>query len=939
MFESLFLNPAALTLGGALISAPILIHLINRMRFKRVRWAAMEFLLKSQKRNRRRLIIEQLLLLLLRCLLIALAGLLLSRFIGCTNALGSAFDTQSNLHAIVLDDTLSMLDKVRDKDDCFKVAKREILDIIAKNVGQSQTDDGLVILRPSDVFAAPNTEPKVYRRLGDSSVAKALEGDLAKMECTRLSMSLMASLEKVRQLADTSTDKITAHVISDFRKIDWSGPAARDLHKLMADLGRHDNIKKVYLIDVAHPVREPDQGGTLGYHDNLAIVEVRPSTRVTSDGVKVSFTVTIANNSPRSADVKVVPFNDQTGQEIREKDYETPMPLKVPAGKTAQASFNLPARAELKDDGKGFLRVGVRLLNAAGLPLENDGLAADDVRHSVIEVRKTVPVLIIDGHNEEGRRVGGDSYYVATALRIAPESRYEVDFGDALAGGDARQALELPELGNYTSILLINVPRLEPKQRDNLERFVKNGGGVCFFMGPDVQARYYNDELYKKGFGVFPVPLADTYQPAPTEKVPPPEYTGRYQVLLRDDQFPKTEKLPIFGPIFRQPAHRDFLKHLPVQRYWPALPLSQWAGEPGQVREVLNLPNEDLAVKFAGEVEQFERKLPTESKEYAEYKNGLRRHAAILRGAIERGSKVPAFRLAESIDQLLLDRGKETDRLDFPNLVEFWDLRDQLVQDLKQEAVNLRRRLLYSSPIVLVKDYERGRVVAWMTTAGKDWNPWAAGWTGSVIYPGLMLELQNYLTSQSGDSGLLVGSRMPLIVDGKRFNPTKTLKVVRKFYRPTLDNPELAMPGTEYQGVKEDNLWSFKLAGALEPGFYESVLMYGDASETAPALARWGHSFNVDTRAESDLQRVTQDELDSGFMRQAAGKVLWRRPGDAAIMLINRAWDLSESPYFYLVFICILVAEQALAVHLSSHLRTGEAELPAQVRDPRPKAA
>jgi len=52
------------------------------MRFKRIRWAAMEFLLKSQKRNRRRLIIEQLILLMLRCLLVMLAGLLLARYIG-----------------------------------------------------------------------------------------------------------------------------------------------------------------------------------------------------------------------------------------------------------------------------------------------------------------------------------------------------------------------------------------------------------------------------------------------------------------------------------------------------------------------------------------------------------------------------------------------------------------------------------------------------------------------------------------------------------------------------------------------------------------------------------------------------------------------------------------------------------------------------------------
>ena len=70
-----FAHPWYMAAGGALVSSPILIHLINRMRFKRIRWAAMEFLLKSQKRNRRRLIIEQLILLLLRILLVLLAGL------------------------------------------------------------------------------------------------------------------------------------------------------------------------------------------------------------------------------------------------------------------------------------------------------------------------------------------------------------------------------------------------------------------------------------------------------------------------------------------------------------------------------------------------------------------------------------------------------------------------------------------------------------------------------------------------------------------------------------------------------------------------------------------------------------------------------------------------------------------------------------------------
>src|ERR1700680_2683733 len=99
----LFANPAALTVGGAMVSSPILIHLINRMRFKRIRWAAIEFLLKSQKRNRRRLIIEQLILLALRILLVLLAAFLVARFIYASGARG-----QQVTHVVVLDDTLSM---------------------------------------------------------------------------------------------------------------------------------------------------------------------------------------------------------------------------------------------------------------------------------------------------------------------------------------------------------------------------------------------------------------------------------------------------------------------------------------------------------------------------------------------------------------------------------------------------------------------------------------------------------------------------------------------------------------------------------------------------------------------------------------------------------------------------------------------------------------
>ena len=67
-----FLFPTLLTFGSLLIAAPLVIHLINLRRHRRVEWAAMEFLLQSQKRNKKWIVLKQLLLLLMRTAAIAL---------------------------------------------------------------------------------------------------------------------------------------------------------------------------------------------------------------------------------------------------------------------------------------------------------------------------------------------------------------------------------------------------------------------------------------------------------------------------------------------------------------------------------------------------------------------------------------------------------------------------------------------------------------------------------------------------------------------------------------------------------------------------------------------------------------------------------------------------------------------------------------------------
>src|SRR5947207_3105341 len=161
-----FTHPWYMAAGGALVSSPILIHLINRMRFRRIRWAAMEFLLKSQKRNRRRLIIEQLILLLLRILLVLLAGFLVARF------LFSGAGSRGATHVVIVDDTMSLFDRgeagpTGQKQTAYETAIEQIKEI-AKNAAQAPSAQNMQVFLLSEIEKAPLFD----KRLGDASVSE-----------------------------------------------------------------------------------------------------------------------------------------------------------------------------------------------------------------------------------------------------------------------------------------------------------------------------------------------------------------------------------------------------------------------------------------------------------------------------------------------------------------------------------------------------------------------------------------------------------------------------------------------------------------------------------------------------------------------------------------------------------------------------------------------
>ena len=457
-----FLNPAFFWPGLALIAAPIIIHLINRLRFRRVRFAAMEFLLQSEQKNRRRILLEQLLLLLLRILIVLAIAMLIARLILDQQQL-SLFQGAQAHHVVLLDDSGSMRDRVGEE-TAFDRAKAVIRQLVADGARRPGSSKFTLLLlsQPDSTFS------NLGERTIDQSFAEEVTAKLDALECTHQRGDFVAALEAVRlRLAGDPATISYLHVLSDFRKSDWIGSqATTGLLRTLDETGVAVNL-----------VRTVGVG-----HENLAVTDLTGAVEVAAAGIPVELTAKVQNFGAREqVDVRLSVTAD--GQSL-------PLNLlfeSIPAGETVERRF------EVEFDTAGKHRVSVSL--------ESDALEPDNLRFLSIDVPPENNVLIVDGSpaGDEGR-------YIADALAA---NRSVTGYAPIILDVDG---LRRANVDDYQSIYLVNVPELPPDALKLVDRFVRDGGGLVWSVGDAVRPQFYNETFYEQSEGLFPVPLAVTPQ-------------------------------------------------------------------------------------------------------------------------------------------------------------------------------------------------------------------------------------------------------------------------------------------------------------------------------------------------------------------------------------------------------------------------------------------
>ncbi|MBX7166468.1 MAG: BatA domain-containing protein [Pirellulales bacterium] len=451
-----FLSPLLLW-GLALIAIPLLIHLINLLRQQRVQWAAMEFLLQSQKRNHRWVLLRQLLLLALRVAAVIALVLALAQP-ALRSHWAQLFGSTTVHHVVLLDDSFSMADHWADT-TAFNRAKEVVRTLAGQAAGQGISQQ-LSLLRYSQAAA----QPDLLAEIVSTDLPNRLDDVLRPLAPSELNVGPAEALAGLDKLLGTSAgESRVIYLVSDFRAAQWQDPQAivPELRKLAAAGAR---------IELISCVDQP--------HENLAILRLRALDGTRAAGVPLFMEVAIHNFGRETANNIAVALAED----------ESPRPAlaieSLPPGKTEVRRF--PVR---------FTTAGQHLVTAQ---LESDALDVDNRRYCLVDLPLTVPVLVIDGDPQQR-----DGQLLTLAL--SPGGPVSTGVTPRVEGP---RFLTTNSLDEFRVIYVTNVPQLDEAALAALEKFVAAGGGLAFFAGelndPVALAR----DWHRAGQGLLPVPPA-----------------------------------------------------------------------------------------------------------------------------------------------------------------------------------------------------------------------------------------------------------------------------------------------------------------------------------------------------------------------------------------------------------------------------------------------
>jgi len=438
----------AILAGMALGAIPVIIHLINRQRAKLRRFAAIDFLLLSDKRLARKLKLKQIMVLALRVLLLMALAFALAKPYVEPDLVATADTSDPGGIALVIDDSMSMQTLAPDGRTLLAHALERARELVGS--GGSRTSFAVIAAgRPARLLTKGLTYDKeaVERALDrfDQDAARPRGADLA------------AALDEAgRVLSESPEPRRQVYVIGDqaahawrFGTLPWN----------------YVPVSNVDLIDV--------RGGAP--IDNLAVtgVTVTKGGPVSEPVLEVEVGVINYGLSGRTAQV-----------ELELGDKVVADTVTAPAGEQATVTFKLRAP---KDVTGGSVSV---------VP---DALPIDDSWVFTMGQTHAINVLVVNG---APRSVPwqDELFFLRAALRAR-------QVGDVALNPMFATSAELKpgQINASDVVVLANVGKLTREQQLALHNFVEKGGGLLVTGGDS-----FGDDANGSYGDLLPYPIRAT---------------------------------------------------------------------------------------------------------------------------------------------------------------------------------------------------------------------------------------------------------------------------------------------------------------------------------------------------------------------------------------------------------------------------------------------
>lgn len=438
-----FLNPAILWALAA-VSIPIIIHIFNLKKTKKIEFSTLMFLKEIQQSKYKKIKLKQLLILLCRIAFVILLVMMFAKPF-TKGFLGSTGEKARSSVLIILDDSFSMQSRETSGNN-FESAKAKI-------------NETLNVLDPNDevFFTTVSQVNRLEKNMLYKDISK-LRDTLASIKTSDVSKSMNEVMFFAKEILKSSSHSYReVYVFTDGQKSFIENP------NVVSDGLKPDEQTKLNIVLIGS--RTPN---------NLSIDTINTITKIFEKNKPVKLKASVNNHNNYNVLNKsvVVSFGN----------FKDEKAIDIPANSTIDVEFMLNPGIT------GFAGGFIELIQSE---ISDDEISSDNKQFFSFLVPEKISLLLVSGSPT-------DMQFINLALSSS-EELIKDSLGTRTKYFDVKQVssgeLMSQDLKSFNAVVITNKSQFTQAESQKLKAHIEEGGGVIIYPGSTSLSESYNSLL------------------------------------------------------------------------------------------------------------------------------------------------------------------------------------------------------------------------------------------------------------------------------------------------------------------------------------------------------------------------------------------------------------------------------------------------------------